>query len=150
VQPSAHSALWLRAPQPQPQKLAAASADGRARLADELRTLSADQDEAIGRNDDTAFALADRAFHERLVAAAGNQILRGYYVALRDRQVRMNLTAFRRDPGRTRRNLADHHRILDALVAGDAAGLATQIRGHIHAIGDVLDVRPGHTRNGEG
>ena len=98
------------------QKLAASSAGDRACLAEELRTLSVDQDEAIGRNDDTAFALADRAFHERLVAATGNQILGGYYVALRDRQVRMNLTAFRRDPERTRRDIADgfERRIMEA------------------------------------
>lgn len=129
------------------QKLAVASDGDRAQLAEELRDLLADQDDAIRRDDDAAFARADRAFHERLVSAAGNPILEGYYVALRDRQIRMNVIAFRRDPDRTRRNRADHHRILDALVVGDVAGLAVQIRRHIHAIGDLLGVRP--ERDGE-
>lgn len=78
------------------------------------------------------FTEADRDFHGLLVAATGNQVLVDLYAALRDRQLRMGVTALARDPGRIDRILEEHAALAAAIAAGDREGALTCVAGHLH------------------
>jgi DNA-binding GntR family transcriptional regulator len=69
--------------------------------------------------DPIAMMAADRAFHAAVVDAAGNRILADLYHRLRDRQMRMGVTAFRLSPDRMGQALEEHRALLAALRAGD-------------------------------
>ena len=58
--------------------------------------------------DAKTFLEADRAFHEAIVDAAGNQILAKLYNSLRDRQVRMGVPGIEVQPVRMHRSIAAH------------------------------------------
>ncbi|MCW2598884.1 MAG: ydfH1 [Frankiales bacterium] len=85
-----------------------------------------------------AFAVADRAFHFQLVAAAGNDILTGLYESLRDRQLRMSLVHVANSPERLRSAMAEHQAIADALRAGDEDAAHTAVQEHLARTGEAL------------
>ncbi len=87
---------------------------------------------AVEDDDVPAYLAADRAFHEELLSRAGNPVLTGIVMKLRDR---MRLYGIRSAAGRARQweSVAEHHRIVDLVrgrVEADATALMT---GHIMA-----------------
>jgi DNA-binding GntR family transcriptional regulator len=93
---------------------------------------------AMRVRDARAYMEADRDFHDRIVAATGNQILTTLYRSLRDRQLRMGVVNLLDEStgavdtvgvARMRANIADHEAILAAVAArtiraGEAAVIA--------------------------
>lgn len=73
----------------------------------------------------------DTHFHALLIEAAGNEILTRTYTGLRDRQVRAGLVALFSATGRHDAVIAEHRAILDALAAGDLAGVLAAIDLHL-------------------
>src|SRR3954464_8417643 len=83
----------------------AAQAAGPA-LAADLEAVIAEQVRAA-REDAAAMTEADRRFHRKIVAAAGNAILTRLYDSLRDRQQRISVVAIAGDPHRAERFIAE-------------------------------------------
>lgn len=87
--------------------------DDRHALADDLEKIVTAQVELLDQP--IQFITKGREFHTRLVAGAGNDILRILYESLRDRQDRMSLNAVTSSRDRTRRVIDEHRLIVDAL-----------------------------------
>jgi DNA-binding GntR family transcriptional regulator len=92
------------------------------------------------QNNAKSFLEADRAFHEAIVDAAGNQILAKLYNSLRDRQVRMGVPGIEVQPARMDKSIAAHQEMIAALggnsvkrfrelVVTHIAEAATDLRG---------------------
>ncbi|MBO0803200.1 MAG: FadR family transcriptional regulator [Nocardiopsaceae bacterium] len=75
----------------------------------------------------------DAAFHLRIVEAAGNRFLSRTLGVLQEMHARGMETTLR-IPGRLEASRADHQRILDALLAGDAVAARRAARAHINAV----------------
>ena len=95
--------------------------------ADELMASADEIARAVRDEDVPAYLAADLAFHEALLARAGNPILTGIVMKLRDR---MRLYGIRSLAGRTRQDesVAEHYRIADLVrgrIEGDAMTLMT-------------------------
>ncbi|MDQ1487944.1 MAG: hypothetical protein QOJ23_458, partial [Actinomycetota bacterium] len=88
------------------------------------------------------FTEADRDFHGLLVAATGNQVLVDLYASLRDRQLRMGVSALARDPGRIDRILDEHAELAAAIAAGDRPAALETVARHLHGTEVVLRHRP--------
>ena len=104
---------------------------GRADAVAGLRALLDRQERVLDDGDLPAFIEADRDFHHAIVAAAGNAILTRLSDSLRDRQRRIVATTVARDPALTRRFLAEHHGIYEAIAAGDARAAGRLVEAHI-------------------
>jgi DNA-binding FadR family transcriptional regulator len=78
-----------------------------------------------------SFIESDRAFHESIVTAAGNPILSAFYEQLRDRQVRLGLSAILHKTGRTAAVLAEHRVVADAIRGGDVDATHAAINEHL-------------------
>lgn len=81
--------------------------------------------------DAKAFLEADRAFHQAIVTAAGNQILADLYLSLRDRQVRMGVAAMQVAPSRMDRSIADHRELIEALGSSSAKRFRELVAAHV-------------------
>ncbi|MCW2904481.1 MAG: GntR family transcriptional regulator [Streptosporangiaceae bacterium] len=103
-----------------------------------LTKLIAEQEELLDGAGLKAFADADRDFHWHLVSAAGNQIVRGLYDQLRDRQVRMSLAHVAERPARLRAAVEEHRAIAQALRDGDPVAARAAVRAHLEHTGDSL------------
>ncbi len=80
--------------------------------------------------EDTAFMAFDRAFHERVLRAAGNRRMLEVVAGLRDFVRFRGVSTVKR--GRSMRVILDEHtRILDALRDGDGAGAEAAMRDHL-------------------
>lgn len=95
--------------------------------ADELMASADEIARAVRDEDVPAYLAADLAFHEALLARAGNPILTGIVMKLRDR---MRLYGIRSLAGRIRQDesVAEHYRIVDLVrgrIEGDAMTLMT-------------------------
>jgi DNA-binding GntR family transcriptional regulator len=99
--------------------------------ADALRDLCDRQQELLDAGDLAGFVEADREFHHAMVAAGGNAILTRLHDSLRDRQRRMTGAAVRRDPAVTRRYLAEHRAVVEAIAAGDGAAARRELTAHL-------------------
>jgi phosphonate utilization transcriptional regulator len=111
-------------------RLLAASIDARklAVLRDWLDAMRA----ALDARDHDAYARANVAFHDALVAASGNQKLHETH-----RRLVSELSLFRRaalvvQADAMERSLAEHRAILSALASRDADHAATLMRAHVH------------------
>jgi DNA-binding GntR family transcriptional regulator len=82
--------------------------------------------------DAKSFLEADRAFHEAIVAAAGNEILTNLYLSLRDRQVRMGVGSVQVAPARMDRSIADHKALIAALQGTSSRKFRDLVAEHIH------------------
>ncbi|MDQ3629373.1 MAG: GntR family transcriptional regulator [Actinomycetota bacterium] len=78
-----------------------------------------------------AFSAADRAFHELIVAASGNEILTRLYRSMRERQICINATAMRVSDERMDLAIADHARFVQLIRSGDHDGFVTLTRTHL-------------------
>jgi DNA-binding GntR family transcriptional regulator len=80
--------------------------------------------------DAKSFQEADRAFHEAIVGAAGNEILAQVYNSLRDRQLRMGLQL---TPARMDRSIVAHQELVDALGGTSSKRFRELVVAHIRA-----------------
>lgn len=110
-------------------------------LADTLVPLLETMRTAYAEGDVAALMLADRAFHQATVDAAGNRILTELYQRLRDRQMRIGIASMRLAPERMSRALADHAALLDALRGDDEAHWNDLVSEHVGTAAGHL--RPG-------
>jgi DNA-binding GntR family transcriptional regulator len=102
-------------------------------LAAGLRAILRRHDDPGVPRDARGFTELDQQFHGRLVEAAGNRLLAGFYATLRDRQLRMGSTALLRDPGRHDAILAEHAALAALIDAGDADAVTGALAGHLAA-----------------
>lgn len=116
-------------------------------LLSELDSLVAEQERVI--SDPVAFIDLDRAFHRAIVRQAGNPVLAEFYESLRDRQVRMGLTAVANEEGRARAVLAEHAAIVAALRGGEPADAGGALGAHLSSTLDALHL-PAVSGWGEG
>jgi DNA-binding GntR family transcriptional regulator len=86
---------------------------------------------ARGDGDVVALMAADRAFHAAVVDGGGNAILSELYQRLRDRQMRIGISAMRVEPERVDQAVAAHTRLLDALRGDDVTQWTTLVDEHI-------------------
>ena len=112
----------------------------RQRLAGELDLLLDAMRAARDDADVPGLMAADRAFHEAVVAGGGNAILAELYQRLRDRQMRIGITAMRLEPQRMDRAVADHAELVDALRGTDLAHWTGLVERHIGTA--ALRMRP--------
>jgi len=84
------------------------------------------------------FSDLDRDFHAALIAAADNAIVSQQYDLLRDRQVRMKITALLREPGRFDEILSEHRRLCALLGDGDIDGVCDLLGKHVSRTGQVV------------
>lgn len=99
-------------------------------LADELRNCLSGQD-ATAEDDVLGFARADRALHEAVVTAAGNTVAGGLFAQTGPRLLRLIHRVAERDVGTRRRLAAEHARLVDLLLAGNAPGYTELLRTHV-------------------
>ena len=87
---------------------------------------------AVRDRDVPAYLAADRSFHEALLSRAGNPILTGIVMKLRDK---MRLYGIRSEAGRTRQDasVAEHYRIVDLVTGRVKDDAATLMTDHIMA-----------------
>ena len=81
--------------------------------------------------DAKSFLEADRAFHEAIVGAAGNQILSKLYNSLRDRQVRMGVPGIQMQPARMDKSITAHQEMIDALGGNSVKRFRELVVAHI-------------------
>ena len=84
------------------------------------------------------FTEADRDFHGLVVAATGNRVLADLYGALRDRQLRMGVSALQGDPQRVDRILEEHTVLADAIAAGDLDTALATVAHHLRGTEEAL------------
>jgi GntR family transcriptional regulator, transcriptional repressor for pyruvate dehydrogenase complex len=118
-----------------------ASRRGRRAAVKELRALIAEEEDAIEAPE--AFAIANAAFHERLVSLAGNQTLSIVAEMLNEIVVRAVTAVSRADDvvgslAIRRRGIRSQQLLLDLLDAGDAAGAEAHWREHMQVVGRVM------------
>jgi len=81
--------------------------------------------------DAKSFLEADRAFHEAIVDAAGNEILSKLYNSLRDRQVRMGVSGIEVQPARMDKSITAHQEMINALGGNSVKRFRELVVGHI-------------------
>jgi DNA-binding GntR family transcriptional regulator len=98
-----------------------------------LREAHQAQKETLGREPEAVaeFIALDREFHREIIAASDNPVLLDLYERLRDRELRMDVQAHRRNPGRLAEAHREHGLILKALAGGDADIAEQAIRTHL-------------------
>jgi DNA-binding GntR family transcriptional regulator len=122
-------------------RVVAAGAD-RAAVSAELRKLTERGRRMLAKRDALAFAEADRKFHERLLAAAGNGLLAEFYASLRDRGLRGGMLAIYHDAIGGEAAMTQHEAIAAAIEDGDREGGAALMREHIDATALALGLAP--------
>ncbi|MGC4937090.1 GntR family transcriptional regulator [Kribbella sp. DT2] len=92
--------------------------------------------------DAKSFLEADRAFHEAIVGAAGNEILAKLYNSLRDRQVRMGVPGIEVQPARMDKSIVAHAEMIEALGGNSVKRFRELVVSHIEvAAADLRGVR---------
>ena len=91
------------------------------------------------------------SFHEKLLQAAGNQMLTSYLHSLRSRLRRLRAISLRQ-PGRARQTTEEKRILLDALMRRDGELARRSRERHVlnaaRNVTAVLDEQPPHSRNG--
>ncbi len=103
----------------------------------EVETALAAMEQRLDPPDETAFMAHDRAFHELLLRAAGNDRLVGVVADLRDHVHLRGASTVGR--GRDLRAIYDEHAaIVEALRAGDPAAVGEAMRRHLERTRELL------------
>jgi DNA-binding GntR family transcriptional regulator len=113
----------------------------RKQLAEKLVPLVQEMRDHRKAGDAKSFLAADRAFHEAIVGAAGNEILAKLYNSLRDRQIRMGVPGIEMQPARMDKSIAAHQEMIDALGGNSARRFRELVIDHIHVA--ATDLRGG-------
>jgi len=114
---------------------------GRRSAITELRRLIRDEEGAIG--DPERFGVANAAFHQRLVALAGNQTL-SIVAEMLNEIVARAVTAVSQagdvvgSMSTRRRGLRSQERLLELLEEGDGAAAEEHWRAHMHVVGRLM------------
>jgi DNA-binding GntR family transcriptional regulator len=87
--------------------------------------------------------LLNTAFHQALVAAAGNGVIVALYDSLQARQTRVAMTSVGIEPGRGRIIMDEHEELVAALAAHDAAAAVAVLTVHLRPIREILVQLPG-------
>lgn len=102
---------------------------------------------AMKQRDAGAYVSADRDFHERIVAATGNEIIVSLYRSLRDKQLRMGAVNLLDegghvvDPMRMRATITEHEAIRDAIAAGTVRAAEAAVTAHLEHAERLLSRR---------
>jgi GntR family transcriptional repressor for pyruvate dehydrogenase complex len=120
---------------------AIATARGRRASVKELRALIRDEEDVI--EDPERFGVANAAFHQRLVALAGNQTLNIVAEMLNEIVVRAVTAVSRADDANgsltvRRRGMRSQDRLLDLIETGDGAAAEEHWRAHMQVVGRVM------------
>ncbi|WP_440712845.1 GntR family transcriptional regulator [Gordonia sp. FQ] len=107
-----------------------------AALVEQLRANLAEHRGARGDE----FARIDTEFHQLIVAAGRNSLLRDFYDSLGERRRRMTAASMHRDEGVTARIHDDHAALADAIAAGDAARFDDLLAAHLAGVHEVPGV----------
>lgn len=100
-------------------------------LVDELAPLVDAMGAHRARGDVVGFSEADRTFHERIVAAAGNDVLARLYRSLRERQLCINVAVMRVSGERMDAAVSDHTQIVDLLRGDDEQAFLELTESHL-------------------
>lgn len=84
----------------------------------------------LDRTDDPAYYRLDTAFHQWLVAAAGNRTLDAFFAGLMEVQYRFGVYSARIGTAEKRDYYTEHHEIIEALLAEDTARIAHALAAH--------------------
>ena len=103
----------------------------RKEVLDDLAALLEQMRDARRRGAVAEFSEADRAFHERIVAGAGNAVLTRQYRSLRERQMCLTSTAMRVADGRMDKAIHGHRQLLELLRTGTKAAFLAATREHL-------------------
>jgi len=103
----------------------------RAELVDELEPLVAAMRGHRANADMAAFNQADRAFHEQIVTAAGNEVLARLYRSLRERQLCISAEVIRVSPERMDQAIEHHEQMVEQLREGDEEGFLALTDAHL-------------------
>jgi len=112
----------------------------RATLVEVLEPLLEAMRSARESGDVVALMAADRAFHATVVDGGGNAILSELYQRLRDRQMRIGISAMRVEPERVDQAVTDHTRLLEALRGDDPGQWTMLVDEHIRTT--AMRLRP--------
>jgi len=110
-------------------------------VADTMQAILERQQLAAEQGHADRFSDLDRDFHAALIAGADNAIVSQQYDLLRDRQVRMKITALLREPGRFDEILSEHRRLCALLGDGDIDGVHDLLGKHVSRTGQVVTNR---------
>jgi DNA-binding GntR family transcriptional regulator len=113
----------------------------RKQLAEKLVPLVQEMRTHRKSGDAKSFLEADRAFHEAIVGAAGNEILAKLYNSLRDRQVRMGVPGIEMQPARMDKSITAHQEMIGALGGNSPKRFRELVIDHIHVA--ATDLRGG-------
>ncbi|MBB1493235.1 GntR family transcriptional regulator [Paracoccus sp. MC1854] len=96
----------------------------------ELYKLAEDIERAVNEDDVRAYLLSDRAFHDAMFVASGNDLLAHMALSLRDR---MRLFGIRSAAGlgRQRESISEHYQLIGMIESNDSAQLIELLRHHI-------------------
>jgi DNA-binding GntR family transcriptional regulator len=112
---------------------------------DELMAVLADsisrQNELVGADDVSGFAVADQQFHSAIVTAAGNAIAGKFYASLADRQRRMTIGAVGARPHRLPALVKEHRALMARVRARDVDGFQTTLARHLDATHNLFHGR---------
>lgn len=107
-------------------------------VSDVLEELLEQQVSLAESRDVEAFIACDRRFHLRIVEATGNKFLTEMYENLRDRQLRMGITAVLTTPERFDQVLREHREIASGLATSDSRKALRAIKNHLDTTLSVL------------
>lgn len=99
----------------------------------ELTDLLDTQRRDAAAGDDVGFALADDAFHRRIVETSGNAIGARFYCSLSDRQRRMMADAARTDRDRLAQMIDEHRQLATAISRRDVQEFESTLLAHLQA-----------------
>ncbi|HVN11196.1 MAG TPA: GntR family transcriptional regulator [Kineosporiaceae bacterium] len=115
------------------ERAAARPVADRVAAAEALRAAARLVVEAAAAGDVVGHVRADRAFHAGLLQLAGNPVLTDTVLRLRDRS-RLYGRADAVQRSTLEQAAAEHHRLLDLVVAGDGAGARAAMAGHVRHV----------------
>jgi DNA-binding GntR family transcriptional regulator len=121
---------------------AVAGRGDRTRVSEAMREATAAARAALNAEDARAFQDADLDFHRRLLSAAGNRLLAGFYGSLRDRELRAGMFAVFSDPVRSKIGMVQHDAIADAVERGDGEAAAAAMVEHLDGTALALGQAP--------
>ncbi|MFD1860528.1 GntR family transcriptional regulator [Aeromicrobium camelliae] len=101
------------------------------RLVELLRDIVTAQESAVEDGDLGGYAVLDARFHQEIVVAVGNEVLRTFSVGLRERQQRMIAHSVRWDASHVARFVEGHRSLLDALERRDGDAYADLLVQHL-------------------